>query len=309
MLDKILFFSCNNLISTSLSANLLSNTLRWAFKSFILRWAECTSSKYRSLSCFASANIRSSCLSIVDNCDAFCRSSICRCSLSTLQKEMGNFPNFSQMFFFFFKSVYWKYYRIWWAFSAKCHLVSLFVLLPLRFDSLDSSGSNSNIFFRSHCFDCCIAPCNWFNRSMYICFFRSSSSNRRMFCCALVNAESKMPMWLRCSCKVARCAPNSISWRSLAALNSLSGRLKEDFRVHFERLLLYRWNLLCVKSCAIKIWCSDGASSWLCKMSTWSFITEFSSCTLWRSLCKRMRAALSSFSRLSHVCFNSSWAR
>lgn len=100
MLDKILFFSCNNLISTSLSANLLSNTLRWAFKSFILRWAECTSSKYRSLSCFASANIRSSCLSIVDNCDAFCRSSICRCSLSTLQKEMGNFPNFSQMFFF-----------------------------------------------------------------------------------------------------------------------------------------------------------------------------------------------------------------
>lgn len=228
----ILFFSCSNRISTSLSANLLSNTFRCACKSFILRCAECTSSKYRNLSCFASANIRSSCLSIFA---VFCLlewSSMWRCSLSTLQ------PSEIQIRFPIRASANrCNSYRIIWALSASCHFVSLFVLLPLRFDSLTISGSYSSIFFRSHCFDCCRAPCNWFNRSMYNCFFRSSSSNRRIFCCALVSAESKMPMWLRCSCSVARWAPNSISWRSFAALNSLSKKkTNKSIELHFNSI-------------------------------------------------------------------------
>lgn len=99
----LLFFSCNKRISVSFSASLLSNIFRCVCKSLTFRCAECTSSKYRSLSCFASAMNRSSCwfLSMFVILAAFWRiacSSNWRCSLSSLQKKKKkrNRINFSK---------------------------------------------------------------------------------------------------------------------------------------------------------------------------------------------------------------------
>lgn len=134
-----------------------------------------------------------------------------------------------------------------WLLASCCHLTSLFVLLPLRFDSFAAAVINSvsyslfRIIFRSFC--CFTAddtddnpgeederppmtmpppPPLCDNFSMWICFLCNSSSRRRILCWAFVSAVSKMPMWFRCSCSVARWATNSISCRSLAAPSSLS---------------------------------------------------------------------------------------